>query len=99
LRHHHQLFFPELYVPVNVCGHGQQESWGTLLRVNAALADHTKLVQERRRLLKKADSRSTADALEREIEENVAIIDVLKVQQKELKRGIVPDELKDGEAA
>jgi hypothetical protein len=70
-----------------------------LMRVNAALADRTKLVQERRRRLKKADSRSTAQALEREIEENVAKIDVLKVQQKALKRGIIPDELKDGETA
>jgi len=70
-----------------------------LIRVNTALADHTKLVQERRRRLKKADSRSTAQALEREIEENAAKIDVLKVQQKALKRGIIPDELKDGESA
>jgi len=43
-----------------------------LVRVNAALADHTKLVQDRRKKLKKADSRSTAEALEREIEENIA---------------------------
>ena len=69
-----------------------------LIRINAVLVDQNKLVQNQRKRLKKADSRSTAAALEREIAVNVARIDVLKIQQKALKRGIIPDELKNSEA-
>jgi hypothetical protein len=66
-----------------------------LARVNAAIADHIKLIGDRRRQLKKADSRRSADAIEREIETLAKRYDVLKVQQKALKRGIIPDELND----
>jgi len=66
-----------------------------LARVNAAIADHIKLIGDRRRQLKKADSRRSAAAIEREIETLAKRFDVLKVQQKALKRGIIPDELND----
>ena len=69
-----------------------------LIRINAVLVDQNKLVQNQRKRLKKADSRSAAEALEREIAVNVGRIDVLKIQQKALKRGIIPDELKNSEA-
>jgi hypothetical protein len=70
-----------------------------LIRINALLVDQNKLVQNQRKRLKKAGSRSAAEALEREIALNVARIDVLKIQQKALKRGIIPEELKNSEAA
>jgi hypothetical protein len=71
----------------------------TLLpRVNAVLAERVKYIQALRKQLKKADSRATAEALEREIDTHASALDVLKIQQKALKRGIIPDELKDDEA-
>ena len=70
-----------------------------LARVNAALADHVKLIQQRRKRLKKSDSLATAEVVEREIDELITRVDVLKVQQKALKRGIIPDDLKDDQAA
>ena len=69
-----------------------------LSRVKVALAEYTRLIQDRRKRLNKADSRSTAEALEQEIETLGARLDVLKVQQKALKRGIIPDDFSDGEA-
>ena len=69
-----------------------------LARVNALIREHTKRIQELRKQLTKADSRATADAIEREIETNAANLDTLKVQQKALKRGIIPEELIGGAA-
>jgi predicted nucleic acid-binding Zn-ribbon protein len=66
-----------------------------LARVNAAIIEHTKLIQDRRKQLTKADSHSSAEAIRREIETLTNRFDVLKGQQKALKRGIIPDELDD----
>lgn len=66
-----------------------------LTQVKAAVNRHTRLIQDCRKRLKKADSRATAELIKREIETHAETLDVLKVQCKALKRGIVPDELKD----
>jgi predicted nucleic acid-binding protein len=75
------------------------EAEAILARVNALATKRVRQVQALRKQLKKADSRATAAALEREIDTQASALDVLKIQQKALKRGIIPDELKDGEAA
>jgi hypothetical protein len=70
-----------------------------LARVNVLATERVRQVQALRKQLKKADSRATAEALEREIDTHASALDILKIQQKALKRGIIPDELKDGAAA
>ena len=69
-----------------------------LAHVNGLATERVRYVQALRKQLKKADSRATAEALEREIDTHASALDVLKVHQKALKRGIIPDELKDDEA-
>ena len=69
-----------------------------LARVNALVVERVRNVQALRKQLKKADSRATAEGLEREIDAHASVLDVLKIQQKALKRGIIPDELKNDEA-
>jgi predicted nucleic acid-binding Zn-ribbon protein len=64
-----------------------------LVNVKEASSRNAKLIQNCRRRLKKAGSRSTAEAIEREIETLAVRLDELKAQNKALKRGIVPDGL------
>ena len=68
-----------------------------LTQINTALADRKGQIRDRRKRLLKADGRETAEALERDIITLNADVDLLKIQQKALKRGIVPDELADKE--
>ena len=59
-----------------------------LNRINATLQERKGAIADRRKRLRKADRRATAQALEREIEAFDVEIDALKVHQKLLKRGI-----------
>lgn len=66
-----------------------------LSQVNAALTNRNSLIRDRQKRLFKADSRETAEALKREIITLDADVELLKSQQKALKRGIIPDDLVD----
>ena len=75
-----------------------ETSLDTLLtQINAALTDRNALIRDRRKLLLKADCRETADAIGSEVTALVAEVETLKIQQKALKRGIIPEELVDKE--
>jgi predicted nucleic acid-binding Zn-ribbon protein len=66
-----------------------------LTRVREAVKQHTKLIQACRKRLKKADSRATADTILRELDMLTGSLDELKIQYKALKRGVIPDALKE----
>ena len=73
-----------------------QARTATLLKqINAALTDRNDRIRDRRKRLSKADCRETAESLKREITILDADVGLLKIQQKALKRGIIPDELVD----
>lgn len=60
-----------------------------LKRVNSILAERKRMLRDQQKQLTKAESRGAADALSKMIQTLERDIDVLKVQQKALKRGIV----------
>jgi hypothetical protein len=63
-----------------------------LNRINAQLAERRQSAEERRRRLKKAETRREAGALVAELEALDRQCDELRAHQKALKRGIVPEE-------
>ena len=69
-----------------------------LNRINVTLAERNNLIKGRRKRMAKASDRETAAALQREIDTIGADVQILKAQQKALKRGIIPDELADDQS-
>ena len=77
------------------CAMNRKRAEALLSRINTTLAERKNLINGRRKRISKASSREIAAALQREIDTIEADVEILKVQQKALKRGIIPDDLAD----
>jgi hypothetical protein len=71
---------------------GHKRAEALLNQINATLAEQGQLITQAEKRLTKAPNRKVALAIRSELEKLHAQTDVLKVQQKALKRGIVPGE-------
>jgi hypothetical protein len=71
-------------------GHKQAEA--LLNQINTTLAEHRQFITQAEKRLTKAPNQRVARAIRSELEKLHARTQVLKVQQKALKRGIVPGE-------
>jgi hypothetical protein len=70
---------------------GHRRAEALLNRINATLADQRRLIEEGQKRLNKAPNQKVARAIRIELENLHAQTEVLKIQQKALKRGIVPE--------
>jgi hypothetical protein len=70
-----------------------RQAEGLLNRVNAKLAEHRKVIEQAEKRLTKAPNQKAALAIRSSLAELHAQKEVLKAQQKALKRGILPGDL------